>query len=282
MNNQCNLEAYEGVEYLQCNGLTEDECVAYMEKKMESADSDLFYIENILLEKNQKVDVCEIGCGNGKLLYSLEKSDRINSRAVGYEVSKSRCEMAMRMGNHFGSKKVEIRCENFLDDLTDTKYDLIILVDIVFQMIVTLDDDSEEKAFKWIFDSLKPNGIVMFEIEDFSNTMEMIKQNGEYKKWDEFPKEDPYSYGLYRMSLDGQKNVVYEKYFLRRDGGGKEYNCIVLKSYTRKEMIDILKEHGFSAEVDDYYNSDEEKQADVQTGMYRDGIFRVKAKKCID
>ena len=73
MNNTSNLRSYDGVESIQLNSFNENELKEYFNDKMQSASSNLNYIkENVY--KDKPLNVCEIGSGNSKLLYSLENT----------------------------------------------------------------------------------------------------------------------------------------------------------------------------------------------------------------
>ena len=156
MENYENLKTYDGVEQFQLEHLTKDELLAYIHDKMESAVSDTDFIKGHIF-KGDKLNVCEIGCGNGKLLYSMELSGILSS-AVGYEVSLSRSRMAHKFGEILGSDSVSIINKNFLVDTPNEIYDCIILVDIVFQMLSPLYDNAEKDTLEWICKHLISGG----------------------------------------------------------------------------------------------------------------------------
>lgn len=92
--------------------------------------------------QGKPMDVCEIGCGNGKLLLSMEQKNML-SYAVGYEVSKARCKFADRFLNRYGSKKVQIINDNFLNDHEN----------VVDEKIFIQRDSMKEEVFKSIIRS---------------------------------------------------------------------------------------------------------------------------------
>ncbi len=281
--NEVNLKCYEGVESVQLYDLSEEEQIAHMEDKLLSAESDVRFIQNSICKQlDHGINVCEIGSGNSKLLYLLEKKNLIEDWAVGYEVAETRFLFAEKIKELLGSTYVENRHRNFLEDEPCVGSDLVVFVDIVFQMIAPLcGGGAEAKALEWTYRSLKQGGYAFFEIEDFSYIMKEIESSGknEYRKWEEFPETDPYEYGLYKLSKDEDGYLIYDKVFLRRDGAKKEKNHSVWKPYTRESFINLLNANGFSAKVYDYYNSEAEKQMDKDKGIFRNTLFRVLARK---
>lgn len=275
MDNRENLLSYQNVESIQCN-LPDNEFEKYCELKLQSAEDDKAFIREHVYQ-GKPMDVCEIGCGNGKLLLSMERENMI-SHAVGYEVSEARCRFASRFLDRYGSKKVEIINHNFLEDdgnVREGGYDLIVLVDIVWLIISPLYDRAESDAMQWIYRNLRKGGMVLFELEDYSRQIENIKKNGVYRFWEEFPKEDPFKYGLYKLNLDDDENVVDEKIFIRRDSNQEELFKNIIKSYTRKESVALLNRYGMEADIYPYYNC---AGSDMQRPNEHD-LYRVLARK---
>lgn len=253
MDNKENLLSYQNVESIQLN-LPEDEFEEYCELKLQSAENDIDFIRKHIWQ-GKPMNVCEIGCGNGKLLLSMERKNMI-SHAVGYEVSEARCKFANKFLNRYGSKKVKIINDNFLNDTEKESggYDLIILVDIVWLFISSLYDRAEHDAMQWIYNNLRKEGMVLFEMEDYTKQIEYIKKKGVYRFWEEFPKEDPFKYGLYKLDLDDDGNVVDEKIFIRRNIIKEEgFKCII-RSYTREESIELLRRYGMDVEIYPFYD----------------------------
>ena len=157
MENHTNIHSYDNVEKLQSE-LTGKEFEDYCKVKLDSAEGDIQFIKRHVYQ-NQPLDVCEIGSGNGKLLFRLEK-EKLLCSATGYEVSKSRCVFAQKFQSFMDCKKSEIRNQNFLDDKdNDQKYDLIIAIDIVLQFVSPLYDKAEEDAVLWLKEHLKEDGL---------------------------------------------------------------------------------------------------------------------------
>ncbi len=270
MENKENLSSYQNVESIQFN-LPEDEFKKYCELKLQSAEDDKAFIREHIYQ-GEPMNVCEIGCGNGKLLLAMEQENML-SHAVGYEVSETRCKFANRFLNTYGSQKIQIINNNFLDEHSNKYagggYELIVLVDIVWHFISPLYDEAEHDALKWIYKNLKKGGMVLLELEDYSRQIEDIKENGAYRFWEEFPKDDPFKYGLYKLDLDDDENVVDEKIFIRRDNMKEEPFTNIIKSYTRKESIDMLKRYGMKAEIFPYYDANSRAGKSNEHDLYR-------------
>lgn len=249
MKNDVNLMSYEGVESVQ-SALSDEAFEEYCDKKLESCTYDLEFIkDNIYLSHG--LNTCEIGTGNGKLLFAMEQAG-ILSGGVGYEVSKSRCECAERFKKFLGCSLSEIVNQNFLEDRSERTFDLIIAVDIVIQIISPLYDNAEEDMFTWITEHLEDDGALFLELVDYSSTIEELKGGQIIRTWEEFPKADAYRYGLYSRRLDTDGNIVKDKIFIRRADGESWISQNVVKSYTRNEIQDVLAKYGFTCEIYPY------------------------------
>lgn len=274
MDNKVNLVSYQNVESLQLN-LPDDEFKKYCELKLQSAEEDKAFIRKHIYQ-GKPMNVCEIGCGNGKLLLSMEQENMI-SHAVGYEVSEARCKFANKFLSRYDSKKVRIVNRNFLDEYENVngEYDLIILVDIVWLFISPLYDRAEHDGMQWIYKNLRKGGMVLFELEDYSRQIAHIKREGPYRFWEEFSEDDPFKYGLYKLDLDHEENVVDEKIFIRRDGMKEEPFTNIIKSYTREESVNLLNRYGMNAEIYPYYDCVD----DCTESSNEHDLYRVLARK---
>lgn len=256
MNNEINLYSYQNVESLQLN-LPITQLKQYCEHKLLSAENDVDFIKKYIYH-GTPLNVCEIGCGNGKLLLALEKENLI-SHAIGYEVSESRCKFANKFLEIYDSKKVEIVNKNFLEDNSvNEKYDLIILVDIVFQFITPLYSEAERDSLQWMYKRLNKGGHLFFELEDYTSKIQNIVEKGVDLFWEEFPEEDPFKYGLYKLDIDKDRNIIDDKRFILRKREGEEKFRNIIKSYSREESIDLFKQYGMKPEVHPYENSSKE------------------------
>ena len=187
--------------------------------------------------------------------------------------------MARKFCELSSSNRIEITNANFLDADDGNRYDLIIMVDIVFQMVVNLYNGALDATMKWLSSHLADGGMVFLEIEDMSDKIDVIRQKGEDRIWYEFSDSDPFQYGLFRTSLQNDTDLLYEKIFIRRDGGAASRTVSVWKSFTRQDMLALFSSYGFISEICDYYSSEEEKAAAHGDGSYTGRLFRVLTQK---
>ncbi len=270
MNNEDNLASYDNVETVQIN-LSEEALRSYLDAKMESAESNKRFIkENVFC--GTPLDVCEIGSGNSKLLYALEMCNVLEG-GTGYEVSASRHRLANKFAELLHSQKVRNINANFLDEEPVTnRYDLIVMVDIVFQIIAPLSDTAEQDTLDWIHKSLRDDGILFMEFEDYSNMFDELAVNGgSLRKWEELPEGDPFQYALHLIEEDVDGNLVVGKTHIRRDSNERDYFKNVIKSYTMKKMTALLEKNGFMTKI---------FPGEFESGEYRGTKrFRVLAQK---
>lgn len=79
-----NLNSYDGVENL--DRFTDKEFDEYCDEKLQGCLKHIAFIRNNI--SKEKLSVCEIGSGNSKLLYQLEKHNMLKSALGVYELSK--------------------------------------------------------------------------------------------------------------------------------------------------------------------------------------------------
>lgn len=70
MDNRQNLESYKDVENLE--RFNEASFAQYCRMKLSTAENNLNFIRKYVFPERELESVCEIGSGNGKLLYALE------------------------------------------------------------------------------------------------------------------------------------------------------------------------------------------------------------------
>lgn len=278
-NTEINLRSYDNVEYVQLNEFSEEQRRMYLKEKMQSAETNADFINKYIFN-GIPLNICEIGSGNSKLLYLLEQQ-KIMEKGVGYEVSTSRWKMANYFAKEVGSKKVLNINKNFLDDIPQNDiYDLIIMVDIVFNIIGSLYEDAEEEAISWMYRSLKPGGGIFLELQDCTDTkVEIARSGGVIRKWEEYDISDPFQYGLHEIKIDEDDNIVYEKIFIKRDLSGKDRFKNVIKSYSVNEISNLLKKGGFEVEVYPCFDSEKEEIEEIKKGVYKKELYRVLARK---
>ncbi len=159
-----------------------------------------------------------------------------------------------------GCSLSQIVNQNFLDDSRKRKFDLIIAVDIVMQIISPLYDNAENDMFKWIDEHMEDDGALFLELVDYSSTIEKLKGNQIIRSWEEFPDADAYRYGLYSRKLDTDGNIVKDKIFIRRGDGEPWISQNVVKSYSRDEIHDVLDKYGFTCKLYPYKGTNNENK----------------------
>ena len=240
------LTAYDDVENL--DRFNENSFINYCNEKLGGCTKHINFINKYIINNQWNGRVLEIGSGNSKLLYRLEKENLITNVGYGYEISKSRFNFAEKLKDYVNSKKVVNYNEDFLSsNLVHKELDLIIAVDIVLQLISPLKRNAESLLLKKIYKMLKKGGYFLIELWDFINILKLINlaENKELKIWEQFPKSDPFEYGLYNITLDKQKNIVWEKTFIERKNKNKSYFCNILKPYSKNIIKELLRINKF-------------------------------------
>ena len=92
MSNKTN--PYEGVE--NTKDMSKKSFAIYCKSKLNSVNKHIKFLKKHINKKNYQGKIFEIGSGNGKLLFRLEK-EKLLSEGIGCEISKSRC----RFSNKF-------------------------------------------------------------------------------------------------------------------------------------------------------------------------------------
>lgn len=262
INMHVNLTAYNDVENL--SRFTPESFKNYCEKKLADCDKHIAFIKRNCAKSNWGGRVCEIGSGNGKLLYRLEK-EKLLSLGVGYEISRSRCAFAKKFKDYVKSSKTDIRNKNILEEKPLENMDLVIGVDIVFQLIGPLHGKAEDKLLKWSAASLKKGGCLVFELMGFEHFKKFIdlSEDGIFRAWEEFPPHDPFQFVLAKISQNKQGDIVWDKLFLKRNSMEKSTFTNVLRPYSRKEITKKLESYGFKCRIFPYWKKKDDTD---QTG----------------
>ncbi len=244
-----NLTAYNGVEELK--RFSKAEFHQYCQAKLNSCEGYVKFIgENCgpaLPDWQGKV--CEIGSGNSKLLYGLERAGLLQ-QGVGFELSPTRHRFAERFKAWIQSRQVVNCNQDVLNTAWLDRYDLIIGVDLVFQLIEPVAPENERKLLRWIWNSLRPNGYLLLQLMDLSRILQMIRiQDGVYYWWERFPEYDPWELVLVEFSLDERKDLVWDKTFLKRGSQERSHFVNILRNYPPRVMLKLLEQHGFAARL---------------------------------
>lgn len=248
MNKHLNLIAYKAVEDL--NNFDEDSFREYCSAKLASCANYVKFIRMHCLNSSWQGKVCEIGSGNSRLLYRLEQEGLLNT-GVGYETSSSRHTFAEKFREYLHIQNVMNINENILNAPCQEKFDLVIGIDEVLQLIAPLYPIALTDVLSWINQSLKMGGYLFLELMDYQHILQMINltENGVYHWWQEFPEHDPWEFSLVRFSLDEQKDIVWNKLFLKRASMERSRMVYVLRDYSPEDIAGALEEAGFSTQV---------------------------------
>jgi hypothetical protein len=250
-NNHINLSSYDNVEDLR--NFTDFSFKKYCDDKIKSCNKHIEFIKKLPLNA-KKLKVFEIGSGNSKLLYALEKQALISS-AIGLEISESRYEFAQKFKNYMKSRKVKNINKNIFDLDFKEQYDLIIGVDIVLQLISPINKGAETKVLKWINESLYNDGYLILELCSFEKILKQLSMSkNSLQLWEEFDKNDPFRYMLSQITLDKHNHIKWDKKFLKRDSLETSTFNNILKPYSKDEIVEILYKNNFKEiQVFDYW-----------------------------
>jgi SAM-dependent methyltransferase len=246
--NHVNLSAYDGVENLDT--FSAESFQAYCLAKLAACDDYVRFIRQNCVGSTWEGKVAEIGSGNGKLLYRLEQEGLLR-QGVGYEVSPSRHAFAKKFMDFVHSERVTNRNQNVLDAPPLKEFDLIIGVDLVLQLITPLYPNAQTEILRWIHRSLKTGGRLLLQLMDLSHILKLIglTDDGIYYWWERFPDYDPWEFALVQFALDDQRDLIWDKLFLKRDSAERSHFTNILRNYSPEAMARLLAGSGFSARV---------------------------------
>lgn len=241
-----NLSAYDDVENL--SRFTIETFKSYCNNKLKECEDEVLFIEKHCKDSQWQGKVAEIGSGNSKLLYSLEKAGLL-TEGLGYEISKSRNIFAEEFKKNVGSKKVQNINNDFLKEALPYEFDLVLGMDIVFQFIAPLYPNAELDCLNWIYRSLRKNGTLIFELRDFEDFDKQIKNanNNVVYSWEEFAPTDPFEFVLAKLFYDSDKNLCWDKLFLERNSLNRSSFTNILKPYTRESIKELLERVNFNS-----------------------------------
>lgn len=262
MKKHINLSSYNGIENL--NNFNNESFKKYCKEKIISCSDRVKYIKENCCNNNSNWSgkICEIGSGNSKLLYNLEKNSLLEE-GIGFEISKSRYLFAEKFKKYVNSQKVKNINDNFLlvDPLTN--YDLVIAVDNAFQIITPLSEDAEYQTLNWISETLKTGGYLLLELWNCDNYLEMIKlsDNRTLRIWESFEKNDPWEYMLCEIKINRQKDLLWKKFYKKRNSNEQSESQVIIRPYSINAISKKLKKFGFkilkpkSKESENFFNN---------------------------
>ena len=228
---------YEGVEDLK--RFNKKTFIKYCNEKIHSVDKHIAFLKRHVVNKDYKGRVIEIGSGNGKLLFRMEK-EGILKEGFGFETSKSRCKFSNKFKNSFKIKNTKIINKDFLTSKLKTNYfDLIIGTDVVINLIGGLGRNKIQSVIKKCEKYLKTNGKLILEFMTFEKEKKLMKVNRSKKIliWKKFKSSDPFIFGLDEMS-HYRGVILWQKYFIPRKLNDIKKNDV---EYFRHKILPINK-----------------------------------------
>ena len=184
-------------------------------------------------------------------MYALERAELL-STGVGYELSESRHRFAEKFRDFVRSKSVTNLNRDFLDGTCYREsFDIVLGVDVVLQLIAPLTEASEKSALTLIHEILRPGGTVILELWDFEKEKRLIQDSGgTYRKWEQFPPQDPWEFCLAELSYAELGHVSWKKLFINRDDPKVRSGFTnILKPYSRDDILRQLSDYGFNTGI---------------------------------
>jgi len=250
-----NLTAYDDVENLK--RFDEKSFKKYCDGKLAGCAKHIAFIKKHCAgKKTWTGKVCEVGSGNSKLLYRLEK-EALLSEGFGFEISNTRHTFAEKFKKYVGSKKVTNLKANVFETNPPENMDLVLGVDIVFQLFGPLFPKASDKIIKWFHKALKKDGVLLLEIMDFQYFKKCIalSKEKEFRWWEKFPEHDPFEFVLAEILLDRNKDIVWKKRFFRRNSDERSDFENVLRPYTQAQIKKLFSSYGFKCRTFPCWNT---------------------------
>ena len=239
---ELNLTAYDKFEEL--NNFNNKKLNDYRQAKINSASGHVSFIKKHF--PGGKLKVLELGSGNSKTLYALDKAE-ILIKGWGVEISRSRYEFAERWKKEWEITRVENINKNVLDlnfiDFKDA--DLCFCVDLAFQFFEPIERGSALRVLRAIHNILPVGGKIIIELDESKRVLRNIVK-GSAKLWEEFSCVDPWRFSLWDCKYDkNKKYLTWGKTFVKRNGNEISETCMVLRIYNREESKRLLGIAGF-------------------------------------
>ncbi len=217
----------------------------YRRSKLKSAEGHVSFIKKLFPKK--KITVLELGSGNSKTLFALEKAG-VLGKGYGLEVSKSRYKFAELWKKEGGFECVENKNVDVLAaNLHEFKsIDLYFCVDLAFQFFEPIKKGSAKRILQDVYKQLEPGGKIILELDGCERILGRMRDGG-VKLWEEFERPDPWQYSLWNCTFDSKnKCMQWRKVFIKRNEFGRSENKAVLRIYKKDDVKKLLKEVGFS------------------------------------
>jgi SAM-dependent methyltransferase len=231
-----NFLAYDNYEIFQ-NPTEED---LYRQSKLKSCDEQVNFIKKLI--KKDKIIFLELGSGNSKMLFNLEKN-KLLFEGYGIEFSKSRFDFSEKWKKDSNTNIIFNFNEDFIkfDYNSLKKIDIAFCVDLAFQFCEPIKEESDIFLLKRIYNQLEVNGTIILELDGCKNIIETIPYSK--KIWEEFPETDPWRFSLWNCNYNNSL-LEWDKIFIGRKGDFSETK-ITLKIYKQEEIKKLLIKSGF-------------------------------------
>jgi SAM-dependent methyltransferase len=231
-----NFLAYDNYEVFN-NKIEED---VYRHSKLKSCDEQVNFVKK--KAKKDKIVFLELGSGNSKMLFNLEKN-KILDVGYGIEFSKSRFDFSQKWKEDCDIKNVFNFNHDFLefDYESIKKVDLVFCVDLAFQFCEPIKKGSDVYLLNKIYNQINEGGLIILELDGCSNIIDTIPFSN--KIWEEFPETDPWRFSLWNCKYENSL-LEWDKIFIGRKGEISETK-ITLKIYNKEEICQLLKNIGF-------------------------------------
>jgi len=222
---------------------SDDEIREYREFKLKEVQKSVSFVRNLF---NKKLNVLEIGSGNSKFLYALEKNGLLQ-QGYGIDVSSTRVEFADNWKRELQIENVSNINENILkSDLNRfPQLDLVYCVDLAFHLFDPAEKNSDIDLLNKCYKKLKNNGKIILELDSYDEILKSM-QNNKVKLWQEFDKSDPWVYLLWDCEYEEEKSFLnIKKTFIKRDLSETSKSDISLRVYSKSDIITLLESASF-------------------------------------
>jgi hypothetical protein len=221
------IPEYEGYENLA--DFTPEGLAAYRQSLLEKSKAQVEFIKK---HTCGKLNIVEIGSGNGRLLISLAKAGKVNL-GWGLDISESRTAFAKQWQTDLKIKELLFIQRDIVYNDSQFNVDLSICITGCFQY------------FSYDKNWFSPARCVLDFMRDSSGTalFELYKRPANPRSWHKLPDTDRFMYLLDDYTPDNP--TTHTKTFIKRDGT-VDIRTEQLYYYTMVQFLDLLKSAGFN------------------------------------
>lgn len=238
-----NQRAYDDFEKLE--NFSGNDLNKYRNNKLASATGHTNFIKK-LFPGRQRMSVLELGSGNSRSLFALEKAGMLE-KGYGIEISRSRFEFAELWKKEWDFSKVFNINSNVIgaDIRKFGPFDLCFCVDLAFQFFEPYGIDRVFEILDAVNKNLRDGGKVVIELDGCGRALDSVRY-GMGRIWEEFSHPDPWRYSLWDCRYDKKtKLLTLKKIFIKRNMHRFWTNVTILRIYNKDEISALLKKVGF-------------------------------------